>query len=70
MTKDRDLDDFEDFEDTALSPQIRAQIERFEQSREHRERSHRAARHKLRIRRELEDLNAARRLRDEIDYLS
>jgi hypothetical protein len=66
MTTDRDLDDFDD---TGLSPQLRAQIERFERNQELHERGRRSARQKLRIRRKLEDLNAARRMRDEIDYL-
>lgn len=65
-------DDFydDDFDDSELSGEVLAQLERLEITRNYRaaEQS-RLRRHKLKIRRQLEDWQMARQMRDDLDYI-
>lgn len=59
-----------DFDETELSDDVLAQLERLELSRNHRAAEQtRMRRQKLKIRRELEDWQMTRKLRDDIDYM-
>ena len=63
-------DDFDDFDDEDLSPDLAAQLERFERTQHFRaQEQNRLRRQKLKVRRRLEEWGENRRLRDEIDYL-
>lgn len=62
-------EDFDDF-DEDLSPELNAQLERFEKSHNLRAQDQLyMRRQKLKLRRQLEDWSDSRRMRDELDYL-
>jgi hypothetical protein len=64
-------DDFDDYQEEEFSPSLLAQLERLEQSQQLKLVARaRKQQQQLRIRRQLEDLNDSRRLRDDIDYLN
>ena len=64
-------EEFDDFDADDLSPDLAAQLERFERNQHFRAQEQtRLRKQKLRVRRRLEEWGEDRRLRDEIDYLS
>lgn len=64
-------EDFDEFDADDLSPDLAAQLERFERNQHFKaQEQSRLRRQKLKVRRRLEEYGESRRMRNEIDYLS